>query len=205
MKTKWYVFTLLVVFIFLGAFQENTTVPNQEIVIEFVDLKIDKKDIDDTISFVKQKLQNAGAKNIEVKEAKNGILKISYYSLENIDYIKETLSKDNSLAFNSLTNDKEENHPLSDQSTNYNIDVYELDNHQTDISNFDGNSILEIKYDSQRYTNPQDYASLENALAKEANKVFKTAYKFNKSLLIFKDNTLHLKPEVRAGPDSHLI
>lgn len=205
MKTKWYVFTLLVVFIFLGAFQENTTVPNQEIVIEFVDLKIDKKDIDDTISFVKQKLQNAGAKNIEVKEAKNGILKISYYSLENIDYIKETLSKDNSLAFNSHTNDKEENYPLSDQSTNYNIDVYELDNHQTDISNFDGNSILEIKYDSQRYTNPQNYASLENALAKDANKVFKTAYKFNKGLLIFKDNTLHLKPEVRAGPDSHLI
>lgn len=202
MKTKWYFYALIVVFIFLGAFQENTTVPNQEIVLEFVDVKIAKKDIDNTISFVKEKLQNAGAKNIEVKEAKNGILKISYYSLENIDSIKETLSKDNSLAFNNSSNHKEENSPLSHKSSNYNIDVYELDDYPTDISNFDGNSILEIKFDSRRYTNTQNFASLESSQISEAHKVFKTAYKINKSLLILKDNTSHLKPEVRAGPNS---
>lgn len=201
MKTKWYVFTLLVVFIFLGAFQENTTVPNQEIVIEFVDLKTAKKDIENTVYNLKERLIEVGALNIKVQETKNGALKISYYSVENVAHIKEVLSKYNLLALNNNSNNSEENLPSSHKLSNYNFDVYEID-FDTDISNFDGNSILEIKYDPQRYTNPQNYASLDSSILKEANKVFKTAYKFNKSLLIVKDNTANYKPEVRAGPFS---
>lgn len=205
MKLKWYVSILLLVFTVFGIVQENTTVPNQEIVLEFVDVKIAKKDIDYTISLVKQKLQNAGAKNIKVQETKNGVLRISYYSLENIDVIKEALSKTNSLAFNNHQKHREENYPSSDTSSNYNIDIYELDNHHTNLSNFDGKAVLEIKYDSQRSTNFQNYASLENVIIKKANKLFKTNYKFSKSLLIVKENTSNYKPEVRAGPFYHYI
>ncbi len=205
MKTKWYACALLVVFIFLGAIQENTTVPNQEIVLEFVDLKLAKKDIENTIYSVKERLLEAGASNIKVQETKNGALKISYYSIVNVANIKEALSKDNLFGFNSLPIEKnEKDFPFSNKLSTYNIDVYEL-NLDTNLSNFDGNSILEIKYDSQRYANPQNYASIEDALKSEANNIFEVAYKANKSLLIIKDNTLHLKPEVRAGPTSYYI
>ena len=205
MKLKWYVGILLLVFTVFGIVQENTTVPNQEIVLEFVDVKIAKKDIDNTISFVKEKLQNAGAKNIEVHETKNGVLKISYYSLENIDAIKETLSINNALALNNQPKHKDKNYPSSEKTSNYNIDVYELDNHHTELSNVDGNAVLEIKYDVQRYSTPQNYASLEKISTHKVNQLFKTAYRFNKSLLIIKDNTSNYKPEVRAGPFYHYI
>lgn len=201
MKTKWYACALLIVFIFLGATQENTVVPNQEIVLEFVDLKIAKKDIEDTIYSVKERLVEAGASNIQVQETENGALKITYYSIVNVANIKEVLSKNNLLGFEKYPlENKEENFPLSKFST-YNIDVYEL-TLDTNISNFDGNSILEIKYDSQRYTNSETYASANSILIDEAKRVFKTAYRINKSLLIIKENTSNYKPEVRAGPIS---
>lgn len=200
MKTKWYVCILLIAFSFFGAFQENTTVPNQEIVLEFVDLKISKNYINTTISDVKEKLINAGASNIKVLETKNGALKISYYSVINVDNIKEILSKNNLLAFNNHSKNKEENYPSSKNLSNYNIDIYELDN-DTNISSFGGNAVLEIKYDFQRYTNTQNHASLENISINKANKLFKTAYKFNKSIVIIKENTSNYKPEVRAGPN----
>lgn len=198
MKPKWYFSILLIVFIFLGISQENIAVPNQEIVLEFVDLKIAKKDIDKTVFNLKEKLINAGASNITVQETKNGALKFSYYSAVNVENIKEVLSKDNSLVLNNYSKNKD-NHSSSHNLSNYNIDIYELDN-DINMSSFDGNSILEIKYDSQRYTVSQNYASLENISVNKARKLFKTAYKFNKSIIIIKENTSNYKPEVRAGP-----
>lgn len=200
MKTKWYACALLIVFIFLGTFQENTTVPNQEIVIEFVDLKTSEKEITNTIYSVKESLLKAGASNIEVEETKNGALKISYYSIVNVANIKEVLSKNNSstLKQHPLEN-KEEKQPSPFKVQNYSLDIYEL-NQDIELANFDSNSILEIKFDSRRHSNTQNFASLENIQLKEAHKVFKTAFKIQKRLLIIKDNTSHLKPEVRAGP-----
>lgn len=199
MKTKWYFYALILVFIFLGVTQENTTVPNQEIVLEFVDLETAKKDIDNTIFIVKERLLDAGATNIRVQETSNGALKISYYSIVNVANIKEALTKSNLFGFNeSPVKNDNENQFTSSKLSNFNIDVYEL----SLDSNFDGNSVIEIKYDPQRYTNPENYASLNINLKNQANKVFKTAYKFNKSLLIVKDNTSKYKPEVRAGPIS---
>ena len=54
MKAKWYISTLFLLFIYFGAFHEQVSIPNQEIVLEFVDAKIDQKDIKNTIADVRR-------------------------------------------------------------------------------------------------------------------------------------------------------
>jgi len=204
MKLRWYVSLLLLVFISFGFFQENTAVPNQEIVLEFVDFKIAKNDIDNTIFDVKEKLLEAGATNIKVQETKSGALKISYYSVVNADYIKEIFSEDLLLAVNNQPNNKKDNFPFSKKTSTYNLDVYELDT-DIEISNLDKNAVLEIKFDAQRFSTHQNYASLETTQIKEVTKLLKVNYSFLKSLSIDKDNKPHCKPEVRAGPSYYNI
>ena len=199
MKLKWCFSLLLIFSIFLGAIQENTFVPNQEIVLEFVDFKSAKKDIENTIFDVKEKLLKAGATNILVQETKNGALKISYYSVVNVANIKEILSEAHLLGFHHPSKKQQENFPFSKEISTYSLDVYELDT-DVEISNLDNNAVLEIKFDAQRFLTNQNYASLESIQVKEAIKVFKTYYTFHKSLSIDKDNKPHCKPEVRAGP-----
>lgn len=173
--------------------------PNQEIVLEFVDFKIAKKDIDNTIFDVKEKLLEAGATNIKVQETKNGALKISYYSVVNVANIKEILSEDDFLGLQNSPKKKEENLPFSKNTSTYNLDVYEL-NKDVEISNLDKNAVLEIKFDAQRFSTNQNYASLESTQIKKVTKLLKENYNFLKSISINKDNKPHCKPEVRAGP-----
>ena len=199
MKAKWFIGALLFFCLCFGAFQDKVYEPNQEIVLEFVGVKNHKKNIDNTIFDVKEKLLRAGATNIEVKETKKGALKISYFSVVNASDIKEILSEDDLLGLQNSSKKQQENFPFSKSTSSYNLDVYEL-NTDVELSNLDKNAVLEIKYDAQRFSTNQNYASLANVQIKEANKVFRTCYTFHKSLSIVKDNKPHCKPEVRAGP-----
>ena len=50
MKTKWYFGALFLLFISFGVFQEQVSIPNQEIILEFVDTNINKKNIEVTVA-----------------------------------------------------------------------------------------------------------------------------------------------------------
>ncbi|MBU3009796.1 hypothetical protein KO506_00075 [Polaribacter vadi] len=203
MNPKWYFSALLVLFTFLGTFHENIPVPNQEIVLEFNNSKINDSEKEFTLADIKNRLTTAGASNIKIQEAKNGRLKISYYSSDQVSYIKEALSQKNEIAVRESSNKQNQKKYPSEKKSKFNFDVYELEN-EADSSNFDGNSIIEIKYDSDRYTNQQNYASSEKILLIEANTVYKSKSRFYKQLFIVKNSTSHNIPEVRAGPFYYL-
>ena len=198
MQAKWYISTFFLLFIYFGAFQEQVSIPNQEIVLEFVDAKINKKDIENTIAAVQEKLINVGVKNIVITTNKKGTLKISYYSTLHVDNIKEELAKQNKLVLNQNSEDKEKNK----DSSNYNIDVHVLTD-QTDISNLDDQFIFEIKYNSDRFTNVNYLALAKNLDQYKTDKLYKTAYKANKNSPFTKDRTSYKEPEVRAGPTDY--
>ncbi len=202
MKAKWYACLLILVFSFFGAIQEQVSIPNQEILLEFVDLKIEKQDIESTIYTVKEKLLNAGVTNINIQETSNGALKISYYSILNVANIKEVLSNNKPLVLNNLPLKK--NKPSHKNTSNYNIDIYELDT-DSDISNFDGNSIIDIKSSTERFTTTNTYAFLRLLEIEKSNKLFKTAYKATKNLVFVRNNSSYKEPEVRAGPYTFTI
>ena len=198
MKAKWYFSTLLLIFICFGAFQEQVSIPNQEIILEFVDAKINNKNIENTIAEVKEKLLNVGVTNINIKKTQNGTLKISYYSVFDINDIKEELAKQNKLVLNKNSDHKEQNK----NSSNYNIDIHEITS-ETDISNSDYKFVFDVKYNSDRYTNYNYYAFIKKTEQHKADQLFKTTYKVNKNSPFTKDKTSHTEPEVRAGPKSY--
>ena len=139
MNAKWYISTLFLALIYFGAFQNQVSIPNQEIVLEFVDVKINNNEINNTILDVKEKLLKVGVSNIKIQETENGTLKISYYSSVHIDSIKEALSKENEL----VLSQKSENNENNNTSSDYKIDVYELTN-EADLSTHDDNFVFEI-------------------------------------------------------------
>jgi hypothetical protein len=197
MKAKWYFGTLLLIFICFGAFQEQVSIPNQEIVLEFVDAKINEKDIDNTIAEIKEKLLQIGVENIHIKEIQKGTLKISYYSNFQIENIRKELAKENKIALNQNSNHKDN----SKHSSNYNIDIHQIKN-GTDVSSSNHNLIFDVKYNSDRYTTYNYYAFLKKSDPYKADQLFKTTYKFSKNNPFTKDRTSHKEPEVRAGPQS---
>ncbi len=203
MNAKWFFSTFLILLAFFGVFHEEVSAPNQEIILEFVDVEVPENDVQKAIENVKQQLLDVGVTNIKVQEAKNGTLKISYYSTVTVDNIKEalSLSNENDLVLNSTSKKQKDHSNSSSELSEYNLDIYEL-NKGTDISGFDGKYVLEIKSDIDRLSNPNSYVSSGHITIDKTDQLFKTAYRVNKYVVITIDNTSHKEPEVRAGPIS---
>ena len=199
MNIKWCIGTLFLVITYLSGFYEQAIIPNQEIVIKFVDVKINQNNIKNTITDVQEKLLKIGVFNLKIQETEGGILKISYYSKIHIETIKNKLIKENQFVLNQKSNNSNKN-----PSTDYNIDIYQLTN-KTDILNLDDQFIFEIKNISDRSITNYNYAFARNLKTYKAKQLFKIAYKASKNCPFTKDRTSYKEPEVRAGPENYFI
>lgn len=205
MNSRRYIGALIIVLTFLGVvYQQQNTLPNQEIVLQFTDVEVTSVETQNTIALVKEQLQNLGADNIQVKKTEEGTLKITYYSATNVSYIKRSLSEENVLTLDgNLDNQDREpsNLPIENSSISYNLNVYEIQNGNDTDWNFVENSILQIKSDNERLLNPNVFVSVIELDDKEENS-YKVAYKISRNIALAIDNMSHNIPEVRAGPIS---
>jgi hypothetical protein len=203
MNSRRYIGALIIVLTFLGVvYQQQNTIPNQEIVLQFTDAKVTSVDTQNTIALVKEKLQNLGADNIQVKETVEGTLKITYYSTTNVSHIKKSLSEENSLSLGYNLNNqdkKSSNLPIENSSISYNLNVYEIQNGNNTDWNFVENTILQIKSDNERLFYPNVFVSIIASDDKEAGN-YKVAYNTFRNIALAIDKASHNIPEVRAGP-----
>lgn len=202
MRTKWYFSALIIVFTVLGICQQKNTVPNQEILVEFVNDEVTPEDILNTIATVKKTLHIVGIDNIKVEEQNNGTLKITYYSNVNVAIIKKILSKggDSELEHIAYSEKGNSEIPSSENLNNYNLDVYEIQKSSGTGLDFDGKYVFEIKYEYDRFSNPNVYVPFGVIDTSAKDKVVKVAYRIRRNIAIAIDNTSHNIPEVRAGP-----
>jgi len=205
MNSRRYIGALIIVLTFLGVvYQQQNTIPNQEIVLQFTNAKVTSVDTQNTIALVKEKLQNLGANNIQVKETVEGTLKITYYSTTNVSHIKKSLSEENSLSLGYNLNNQEKkpsNLPIENSSISYNLKVYEIQNGNNADWNFVENTILQIKSDNERLFNPNVFVSIIVSDDKEEGN-YKVAYNTFRNIALAIDKASHNIPEVRAGPIS---
>lgn len=205
MNSRRYIGALIIVLTFLGVvYQQQNTIPNQEIVLQFTDVKVTSVDTQNTIALVKEKLQNLGADNIQVKETIEGTLKITYFSTTNVSHIEKSLSEENSLSLGYNLNNqdkKSSNLPIENSSISYNLNVYEIQNGNDVDWNFVENSILQIKSDNERLFNPNVFVSIIVSDDKEVGN-YKVAYNTFRNIALAIDKASHNIPEVRAGPIS---
>ncbi|WP_396603186.1 hypothetical protein [Algibacter sp. R77976] len=201
MIARWCISVLIFSLTLFGVVsQQQITVPNQEIVLQFQDVDLTSIQAENTVANVKQQLQDVGAKNIHVLSQGNGKLKITYYSAADITSIKETLAKENSLELQLTDQNKESsNFPFEDNNISYNLDVYEIQKGQPSGWDFDGAISLDIEPKSDRFLDPNNL-SIQNISYHHQDNLIQLAYKICRAITIQISEPLHTIPEVRAGP-----
>ncbi|TGV01205.1 hypothetical protein [Flavivirga rizhaonensis] len=201
MKAKWYFSTLVIALTLLGVCQKQISVPNQEIVMEFVYEEVTSDEVQDAIAVVKKQLQTLGIDNIQVGEKEDGRLKITYYSDVNAASIKKILSKEKKLAldYTSYNHGEEDSKlPSNENKNSYNLDVYEIQKGVDGESDLNGTYVVELKHEYDRFSSPNFYISRIDI--SEEDRIVKIAYKVRRHIAIAIDDMSHSVPDVRAGP-----
>lgn len=202
---KWCFSAALIFIAVLGGIlgQQQATVPNQEIVLQFSDADISTRDAQQTIAIVEQQLERIGVAYIHVSEQEDGKMVISYYSDTNVESIKALLSKQKELALGLVSN-KTSDQPLQLPSQNesfaYNLDIYEIQDGQNSVSNLGGKCAVELKSGQYRFVNPNFHIPSENSYNDDNGPILKIKVAIQCYIAIKNDDNLHKIPEVRAGP-----
>ena len=202
MKAKWYSCTLIFILVLFGFTQEQTYLPNQEIVVQFTGDEAASDDVQNTIALVRKQLQIIGVDNIQVRESADGRLKITYYSAIDVDSIKELFSQEKSLELGYTSyseGDEHDQFPSERGSNSYELSVFEIQNCDDLESDFNG-YILEVAQKNKRLYKPVVYFSIYNVDNTERNRIEKTAFVTQRNIASTLDNSSYNIPEVRAGP-----
>jgi hypothetical protein len=206
MKQKWYLSTFVLILVLLGYSRQQAYVPNQEIVMQFVDVDVTSDVTQDAIAIVKKQLQTLGIANIKVRETAAGRLKITYYSDLDVESIKRIFSKEISLelgytSLGSIEDGEQENFPANNSSNGYNLNVCEIQNSYDAESDFNA-FVLELTPENERLYNLVLDVSLDEYAAAEKSRIEKVAYLTQRNIALAINNSSRIIPEVRAGPAS---
>jgi len=202
MKTKKFLGAFVLIFSLLIISQQQFSIPNQEIVVQFTNDKVSLVEIQHTLAKVKKQLQTIGVEHIQVHESENGSLTITYFSAIDVVSIKKIISEDNAfqLGIASVFQKGTSNEAPSEKKSNtYKVEVYKIK--KGDDSEKDLNGLaLELKPEVDRFYKPNVYFLKIEIAVWKANKIEKVAYSIQKTIAVEIDNSSHNTPEVRAGP-----
>ncbi len=198
LKNKWYISAFIFALAIIGISLEHTSVPNQEIVIQFVNDEVTSDETQNTIARVKSQLETVAVDNIKIQELENGTLKITYYSDVEVSEIKKIFSEGIKIAFNQASYKKDRDVPSEKEFKFYQLDVYEIQNNN-DFVGSSGN-VLELKSEIIRFFTPDLNVAINRQSGEEKNKSEKLAYTSYKNIAIAINNTEYKIPQVRAGP-----
>ena len=205
MKKTWYFGAFLILFTLLGFYQNQNSEPNQEIVLKFSDVDITSDEAQSAITLVKKQLQVIGVETVQVQELKEGQLKITYYSDEDVESIKKILSVDSMIEIGDASNNGNRNtsdFPSNKNKKDYKLDVFKISKSENSGSGLDGKCVLNLKQDYDRFHNPKIYL-FKNEIDANANKIVKVAFKVHINIAVAIDNISRNIPGVRAGPFAH--
>ncbi|WP_108867068.1 hypothetical protein [Aquimarina aquimarini] len=206
MKKKWYFGTLITALALLVAIQQQALVPNQEIVLEFVDIEVTSLEAQNTIEIVKKQLQSIGVERTRIsKGLANGKLTIAYYSDADVEDIKKILSEEQNVALDHIfygEDNEDSQFPLDKNSKDYNFDVYEIQKSTDFNSDFNSKYVLEVKQEQGGYFSLNSCSCIAVIDVNYIDKLVKVAQKVNRNIAIAIDTTSPIIPEVRAGPIS---
>ena len=198
MKAKWYIGAIIIMCTLFGVVkQQQAPLPNQEIVLQFTNTALSSTQVNSTLTVLKQQLEHLGVRHLKVvKGPLKGQLKISYLSTVSVSVIKEKLASQ-----------KKYNHNLVDaqglpinRSFGYNIDVYDIQKNLDLHDSANGKYVLQSKLKNERsFQTDYSFVALSVNL-KLQNHFVKIAYKVSYKNYLEIEETLHVIPEVRAGP-----
>jgi preprotein translocase subunit SecD len=201
MKTKLHFGILVILLAFLGTYLEQSTAPNQQIVIQFSNADISSEDAENTIEIVRKQLQRIGVTQIQIGQEDNGKLKITYYSDADVNRIQDILSQENHFNFAYGTDHNNSNDfPSNKNVSNYELNISEIQNNLNTNWDFEGILLVEFNQETERFSNPTINSFGEVSSIDYNNSIVKVALSVNCKVANTIDNISYIIPEVRAGP-----
>ncbi|MBC8756089.1 hypothetical protein H2O64_15535 [Kordia sp. YSTF-M3] len=203
MIAKKYFSALIILITLLGFYKKQSPAPNQEIELQFADQTTVLAETDEVIEAITAQLEALGVENIQVRQTA-GILKIAYYSDENVAEIKKILAEE---GFES--EDKSEEIPTNKKAVtfqeygivdSFKIDVYELQTVSNPYTAIHGKYILALHKDYDKSPSPNSSANTSSFLTGEIKTTIALAYTESSYTAIPKENISYEIPDVRAGP-----
>ncbi len=187
--------------------QQQAVVPNQEIILDFIDTDVTSEEAQNTISIVKKQLQSIGVKNTRLSQGiKKGQLKITYYSDEDVSYIKGILSKEKNVALGHILYDNQtegnQDFPSQKKSKDYSLDVHEIQKSTDFSTDLVGKYVLEEKHEQNGYPTFSPISITIKNSNSDLDGLIKTAQKVHTTIALAIDTNSRSIPEVRAGPIS---
>ena len=203
MKTKKFLGAFIFILSLLIVSQQQFSIPNQEIAVQFANDEVTSAEVQHTISIVKKQLQAIGVDRIQVHKSTNGSLIISYFSDVDVASIKRIISEENKLLGVSaiFEEDRSNKTPSKEKSNTYKLEVYKIkkgDDAEKDLNGL----ALELKPEVERYYKPNVFFLKTEIDVWESNKIEKVAYSIQRTIAAEIDNSSHNIPEVRAGPNA---
>ncbi|GGI58209.1 hypothetical protein [Winogradskyella haliclonae] len=196
MKIKWYLFSFVLSLTLLGVVQQyQKPSANQEIVIHFADEQLTDSQAEDSLVQISNALELIGADSIEITSSDNGFVRISYHSDKAVSNVKQMLSEEAEITF-----DSESKLPIQKEAKDYILDIFQIEIGDNTPWDFEGQQVYTFNLKSDRSFNPD---VLRFPVLVETSKTYfnlKVAYNANQLVVFVSDNTSHNIPEVRAGP-----
>ena len=196
MKIKWYLFSFVLSLTLLGVVQQyQKPSANQEIVIHFSKEQPSEYQTKDSLVQISNALELIGADSIEITSSDNGFFRISYHSDKAVSNVKQMLSEEAEIAF-----DSESKIPSHKETKDYSLDIFQIEIGNNTPWDFEGQQVYTFNLKSDRSFNPD---VLRFPVLVETSKTYfdlKVAYNANQLVVFVSDNTSHNIPEVRAGP-----
>ncbi|SRX74536.1 hypothetical protein AEQU3_01515 [Aequorivita antarctica] len=204
MNWKWYIPVLIIALAFFGISLEQSTLPNQEIVVQFDAKSVSADEAQRAVSDITNQLKAIGVADVQVSELLDGKLKVTYYSSIDVAVIKNLFYKQNKLQLDDTAfNEKDGSSqiPFSNDSYTYKLDVIKIQKDYGSDLGLHG-LLVELKSAKDQYLNQIVSLVIEDANFSLKQNFEIVAYKNYRNVSLLIDTTSHKIPEVRAGPFS---
>ncbi|RNC83576.1 MAG: hypothetical protein ED556_13570 [Winogradskyella sp.] len=171
-------------------------VANQEIVLQFTSESFSDSETDTSLEVISKTLRSIGVDDISISSHDNQFYRIAYHSNESVSKIKQILSENAEINFNTSSE------PSNENSGDFNLDVFKLGVNNSKTWDFEGLQVqsLNLKSDRSFYPDVYKFQIIEDDQVSFFD--ISVAYNCNKHIAFVSDNTSHNIPEVRAGPSS---
>ena len=202
MNLKSYIPVLIIALAFFGIGLEQSTLPNQEIVVQFDANSVSTDEAQQAVSEITSQLKTIGVANVQVSELQNGKLKVTYFSTIDVAVIKNLFYKQTKLQLEDTAFNKKDGSskiPFSSDSNTYKLDVVKIQNNYGSDLGLHGLP-AELKSVKDQYLNQIVSLATEDANFGLKQNFESVAYKNYRNASLLIDTTSHKIPEVRAGP-----
>ena len=182
---------------------DQKTVPNQQIVVQFLDKSVSIEDSEKAIESIQYKLQSIGVTHIQIGQNRDGQLRITYHSDSEVSQIQDVLFKadDFDIAYHT-SQQHSNNFPKEKEAKDYELNISEIKSDSNFNWDFEGTQVTEVNQKTDHSNQLQVNYSGKPFNTKPVNNIVNVAVAANNTVVNAIGRLSYEIPEVRAGPIS---